>query len=218
MSGKALPMFTISTFNQNKFQPAGAVFAQRVETVGGAPKGGLFSSSSSKSEPGRNPAMEKNMDNLTRVLKEQLVINTLAVFPSAKALVDLKITFSNIGNNDAIHLAGQATATALVNRPPKTAPNSMSPPVVKPLESEGPVGPGMPPFSEDPQGLSGSRPFNGSGPLSGPGPAPGPAMLSGPRPFDAADPAALSGPRPMFGGRRNKKNKSNRRRTAKHRK
>ena len=113
-------------------------------------------------------------------------------------------------------MAGQATATALVNRPPKTAPNSMSPPVVKPLESEGPVGPGMPPFSEDPQGLSGSRPFNGSGPLSGP--APGPGMLSGPRPFDAADPAALSGSRPMFGGRRNKKNKSNRRRTAKHRK
>ena len=212
MSGKALPMFTISTFNQNRFQPAGAVFAQRVETVGGAPKGGLFSSS--KSEAGRNQAMEKNMDNLTRVLKEQLVVNTLAVFPSAKALVDLKITFSTIGNNDAIYLAGQATATALVNRPPKTAPNSMSPPVVKPLESEGPVGPGMPPFSEDPQGLSGSRPFNGSGPLSGPGPE----MLSGPRPFDAADPAALSGSRPMFGGRRNKKNKSNRRRTAKHRK
>lgn len=216
MSGKALPMFTISTFNQNKFQPAGAVFAQRVETVGGAPKGGLFSSSSSKSEPGRNPAMEKNMDNLTRVLKEQLVINTLAVFPSAKALVDLKITFSNIGTNDTIHLAGQATATALVNRPPKTAPNSMSPPVVKPIES---VGPEMLPFSEDPQGLSGSRPFNGSGPLSGPGPGPGPEMLSGPaplsgpRPFNG--PAPLSGPRPMLGGRRNK---SNKRRTAKHRK
>ena len=218
MSGKALPMFTISTFNQNKFQPAGAVFAQRVETVGGAPKGGLFSSSSSKSEAGRNPAMEKNMDNLTRALKEQLVVNTLAVFPSAKALVDLKITFSNIGTNDTIHLAGQATATALVNRPPKTAPNSMSPPVVKPLEMEGP---GMPQFSEDPQGLSGSRPFNGSGPLSGPGPGPemlsGPAPLSGPRPFNgpAAGPGPLSGPRPMFGGRRNK---SNKRRTAKHRK
>jgi len=214
MSGKALPMFTISTFNQNKFQPAGAVFAQRVETVGGAPKGGLFSSSSSKSEPGRNPAMEKNMDNLTRVLKEQLVINTLAVFPSAKALVDLKITFSNIGTNDTIHLAGQATATALVNRPPKTAPNSMSPPVVKPIESEGP---GMLPFSEDPQGLSGPRPFNGSGPLSGPlvAPGPGPEMLSGPRPFDGPAPGPLSGPRPMMGGRRNK---SNKRRTAKHRK
>ena len=192
MSGKALPMFTISTFNQNKFQPAGAVFAQRVETVGGAPKGGLFSSSSSKSEAGRNPAMEKNMDNLTRALKEQLVVNTLAVFPSAKALVDLKITFSNIGTNDTIHLAGQATATALVNRPPKTAPNSMSPPVVKPIESE--VSEDPRPFPPMNQGLSGPRPLNAAAPLSGPG------------------------PRPMLGGRRYKKNKSNRRRTAKHRK
>lgn len=201
MSGKALPMFTISTFNQNIFQPAGAVFAQRVETLGAAPKGGLFSSS--KVDLGRNPAMEKNMDNLTRVLKEQLVVNTLAVFPSAKALVDLKITFSNIGTNDTIHLAGQATATALVNRPPKTAPNSMSPPVVKPIESE--VSEDPRPFPPMNQGLSGPRPLNAAAPLSGPGPGPAPAPLSGP------------GPRPMLGGRRYKKNKSNRRRTAKHR-
>ena len=200
MSGKALPMFTISTFNQNIFQPAGAVFAQRVETLGAAPKGGLFSTS--KVDLGRNPAMEKNMDNLTRVLKEQLVVNTLAVFPSAKALVDLKITFSNIGTNDTIHLAGQATATALVNRPPKTAPNSMSPPVVKPIESE---------VSEDP------RPFP---PMNqGPGPGPGPLNAAAPLSAPAPGLGPLSGPRPgpMLGGRRYKKNKSNRRRTAKHR-
>ena len=207
MSGKALPMFTISTFNQNRFQPAGAVFAQRVETVGGSSKGGLFSSSK-PTEVGRNPAMEKSMDNLTRVLKEQLVVNTLAVFPSAKALVDLKITFSNIGTNDTIHLAGQATATALVNRPPKTATNSMSPPVVKPIEMEGQFEDPRPPQPIN-QG------FNGSGQLSGP--LAGPEMLSGPRPFDGPGPGPLSGPRPIMGGRRNKKNKSNRRRTAKHR-
>lgn len=206
MSGRALPMFTISTFNQNKFQPAGAVFAQRVETVGGAPKGGLFSSS--KAEIGRNPAMEKNMDNLTRVLKEQLVVNTLAVFPSAKALVDLKITFSNIGSNDTVHLAGQATATALVNRPPKTVPNSMSPPVVKPIESEVSEDPkAFPPMNQGPPEMLSAA---GPGPVAGPaaGPAAGPGPVVGP----------LSGPRPMMGGRRYKKNKSNRRRTAKHRK
>ena len=217
MSGKTLPMFTISTFNQNKFQPAGAVFAQRVETVGGSSKGGLFSSSK-PTEVGRNPAMEKNMDNLTRVLKEQLVVNTLAVFPSAKALVDLKITFSNIGNNDTIHLAGQATATALVDRPPKTVPNSMSPPVVKPIEKDGLSGDSRG-FQQMNQGFNGSGQLSGplAGPemLSGPRPFDGPGPLSGPRPFDG--PGPLSGPRPIMGGRRNKKNKSNRRRTAKHR-
>jgi hypothetical protein len=212
-------MFTISAFNQNKFQPAGAVFAQRVETVGGAPKGGLFSSS--KTLAGRNPIMEKNMDNLTRALKDQLIVNTLAVFPSAKALVDLKITFSNIGNNDNIYLAGQATATALVNRPPKSIPNSMSPPVVKPLETE--ESPEALQMSEDPkpvqamnQGLSAPRPLNAPALLSAPRPLNAAVALSGPAPAQA--PLQLSGPRPMLGGRRYKKNKSNRRRTVKHRK
>jgi len=30
---KQLPIFTIQTFNQNALQPAGAVFAQRVESI-----------------------------------------------------------------------------------------------------------------------------------------------------------------------------------------
>ena len=109
-----LPVFTIQTFNQNTLQPAGAVFAQRVEAVSIARN---FLAGITGSTGGRNTAMEKKMNELTKGLMEELQSQTQVAYPSAVALVDVKIHFSDIGKDDSnMFLAGQASATALIKR------------------------------------------------------------------------------------------------------
>jgi len=105
-----LPIFTIQTFNQNTLQPAGAVFAQRVEmiTAGRDFLGGITGSTG-----GRNTAIEKKMHDLTKSLVEELHLQANRAFPSAVALVDVKM---HISNDSPELLTGQASATALVKR------------------------------------------------------------------------------------------------------
>jgi len=118
----ALPMFTIQTFNQSVLQPAGAVFAQRVEAVSllrdfVAGIGGLFG--------GQSTTMEKKMNDLTKVLQDELQKKAKEQYPNVVALVDVTLTFSDIGNDaSTMFIAGQISATALVRAPSKAAPTS----------------------------------------------------------------------------------------------
>ena len=142
----ALPIFTIESFNQNTLQAAGAVFAQRVETVSllrdlFAGIGGIIG--------GRSTTMEKKMDDLTKVLLEEIQAKTISKYPNAVALIDLKLLFSDIGKTqNNMFLAGQASATVLirkvgrtsqpidVSQPTAMAPTAMAPnaaPVVQPI-------------------------------------------------------------------------------------
>ena len=111
---KPLPVFTIQTFNQNALQPAGAVFAQRVETISLARNvfagiGGIIG--------GRSTLMEKKMNDLTQALMQELDIQAKKMYPNAVALVNVQVNFSNIGKTDSsMFLAGQASATALIKR------------------------------------------------------------------------------------------------------
>jgi len=109
-----LPIFTIQTFNQNTLQPAGAVFAQRVEAVSIVRN---FLAGITGIVGGRNTAMEKKMNDLTKVLMEELQLQARTAYPNAVALVDVKVHFSDIGKDDSnMFLAGQASATALIKR------------------------------------------------------------------------------------------------------
>jgi uncharacterized protein YbjQ (UPF0145 family) len=115
----ALPMFTIQTFNQSVLQPAGAVFAQRVEAVSllrdfMAGIGGLIG--------GQSTTMEKKMNDLTKVLQDELQKKAKEQYPNVVALVDVTLTFSDIGTDaSSMFIAGQASATALVRAPSKAA-------------------------------------------------------------------------------------------------
>ena len=115
MGSRVLPIFTIQTFNQNALQAIGAVFAQQVEGV------------PISITPGRNPAMEQKIVDLTNALKYQLNTNTLSSYPKALALVDLKISFTEIGSSGQnILLLGQATATALTKKTSKAPSNRVN--------------------------------------------------------------------------------------------
>jgi uncharacterized protein YbjQ (UPF0145 family) len=109
---KPLPVFTIQTFNQNALQPAGAVFAQRVETISAGRS--FFSGTGST---GRNTMMEKKMNDLTLALMQELDIQAKKMYPSAVALVNVQVHFSDIGKTDSnMFLTGQVSATALIKR------------------------------------------------------------------------------------------------------
>jgi uncharacterized protein YbjQ (UPF0145 family) len=111
---KLLPVFTIQTFNQNALQPAGAVFAQRVETISLARNlfagiGGIVG--------GRSTLMEKKMNDLTQALMQELDLQAKKMYPNAVALVNVQLIFSDIGKTESnMFLAGQASATALIKR------------------------------------------------------------------------------------------------------
>jgi len=151
---KPLPVFTIQTFNQNALQPAGAVFAQRVETIS---VGRSFFSGTGST--GRNTMMEKKMNELTMALMQELDIQAKKMYPSAVALVNVKVHFSDIGKTDSnMFLTGQVSATALIKRvkpvgqsmvpsPMASAPLS-SPPIASPMASppmpSAPMAPAMP--------------------------------------------------------------------------
>ena len=109
---KLLPVFTIQTFNQTALQPAGAVFAQRVESIN---LGRSFFAGTGST--GRNTMMEKKMNDLTQGLVQELDIQAKKMYPNAVALVDVEVYFSDIGKTDSnMLLAGQASATALIKR------------------------------------------------------------------------------------------------------
>jgi len=134
----SLPIFTIQSFNQAALQPAGAVFAQRVESVTLARSmlAGITGSSG-----GRNTMIEKKMNDLTKILMEELQLQVKTNYPNAVALVDVKLHFSDIGKDDSnVLLVGQASATALIKRnkintSQPLAPAPMSAPMSAPLPS-----------------------------------------------------------------------------------
>jgi len=132
---RTLPVFTIQTFNQNALQPAGAVFAQRVEAISIARS---FVAGVAGVVGGRSTMMEKKMNDLTTVLMEELDLQAKKLYPSAVALINVQVHFSDIGKNDAnMFLAGQASATALIKRV-KAVGQSMIPssaPLASPLAS-----------------------------------------------------------------------------------
>jgi uncharacterized protein YbjQ (UPF0145 family) len=121
----SLPIFTIPTFNQDALQAVGAVFAQRVESISivrnfFAGIGGIAG--------GRSEMMEKKMNDLNKAIIEEIQIQARKAYPKAVALVDLKITFSDIGKNDQnMFLAAQASATAIIRRTKASAAASPIP-------------------------------------------------------------------------------------------
>ena len=126
---KPLPIFTIQTFSQTALQPAGAIFAQRVESIS---MGRNFFAGVAGAVGGRSTLMEKKMNDLTKSLMEELDIQAKRQYPNAVALVDVSVNFSEMGKNDSnMFLAGQASATALIKRV-KPAGQSMVPASVQP--------------------------------------------------------------------------------------
>jgi uncharacterized protein YbjQ (UPF0145 family) len=155
---KPLPVFTIQTFNQNALQPAGAVFAQRVETIS---VGRSFFSGTGST--GRNTMMEKKMNDLTLALMQELDIQAKKMYPSAVALVNVQVHFSDIGKTESnVFLTGQVSATALIKRvkpvgqsmipsPMSSAPLASAPmaspmasPIASPPMPSAPLAPAMP--------------------------------------------------------------------------
>lgn len=129
---KPLAVFTIQSFNQSALQPAGAVFAQRVEIISLARNvfagtGGVVG--------GRSTLMEKKMNDLTQALMQELDLQAKKMYPNALALINVQLNFSDIGKTDAnMFLAGQASATALIKRV-KPVGQSMIPLASAPLGS-----------------------------------------------------------------------------------
>ena len=139
----ALPVFTIQTFSQNTLQPAGAVFAQRVETISVARNflGGISGSGAS-----RNTVMEKKMNELNKSLLEELQSQAKAIYPSTVALVDVKIHFSDIGKDDSnILLVGQASATSLIKRNKPVASTLVAPASSAQAPAQAPAAPAQAP-------------------------------------------------------------------------
>jgi uncharacterized protein YbjQ (UPF0145 family) len=173
---KPLAVFTIQTFNQNALQPAGAVFAQRVESISIARS---FVAAIAGVAGGRSTMMEKKMNDLTQALMQELDIQAKKMYPNAVALVNVQVHFSNIGKSDNnMFLAGQASATALIKRV-KPVGQSMAP-----LGSASPMPLGSAPLGSAP----GSAPLGsplGSAPL---GSAPLPMLPAMPT---SSSPAAI---------------------------
>jgi len=196
----ALPIFTIQSFNQNALQAAGAVFVQRVESVSllrnvVAETGGSIG--------GRSTTMEKKMEDLTKSLLSEIQAQTKAKYPTAVALVDFHIAFSDIGKTDQnVFLAGQASATALVRKSRKV-PNSSMAPLAS--ESVAPVGSVAPMAPMAPMAPPMAPPMPMPTPMSVP-----PVPMSVP-PMAMAPPMAIpiqSGNAPVGGKRRSKKSKT----------
>ena len=208
----ALPIFTIQSFNQSALQPAGAVFAQRVESVSVAKSS--FAGFSSPNT-GRSTAMEKKMNDLTKALISEINSQAKATYPNAVALVDLKLQFSNIGKNgDNILLAGQASATALLKRKasapiagPVAAPVVMSQPMDMAMAVAAPVPVASQPMASQPVAMAPPAPE----PMAM---APPVAMAS--QPVAMAPPMAMAmappgpAPVPQQGARRNRRRTVNR--------
>ena len=162
---RTLPVFTIQTFNQNALQPAGAVFAQRVEAISIARS---FVAGVAGVVGGRSTMMEKKMNDLTTVLMEELDLQAKKLYPSAVALINVQVHFSDIGKNDAnMFLAGQASATALIKRV-KAVGQSMIPssaPLASPLASaplaSAPLAPPVPVNSAPIQDIVIPKPISG---------------------------------------------------------
>jgi uncharacterized protein YbjQ (UPF0145 family) len=160
----SLPIFTIQTFNQNSLQPTGAVFAQRVEAITMSRN---FLAGITGTAGGRNTAMEKKMNELTKALTEELQLQAKNTYPSAVALVDVKMQFSNIGKDDSnMLLAGQASATALIKRVKSVGSSVTSSNPVNPMPPMAPVAPVAPvasrPISPPMGSPVASRPINSS--------------------------------------------------------
>ena len=140
---KLLPVFTIQTFNQTALQPAGAIFAQRVESIS------IGRNFVAGVAGGRSTMMEKKMNDLTKALMEELDLQAKKLYPNVVALINVQVHFSDIGKNDSnMFLAGQASATALIKRVkavgqsmiPSSAPLASAPLASAPL-SPAPLAP-----------------------------------------------------------------------------
>jgi len=204
----ALPIFTIQSFNQSALQPAGAVFAQRVESIN---VGKSTFTGFSTANTGRNTGMEKKMNDLTKAVLSELNSQAKATYPNAVALVDLNLHFSNLGKTgDTILLAGQAAATALIKRKssePQVAPMSQPAPVA--MMSQPVAAPVPAPMMSQPMAAPVAMM---SQPVAAPVAAPVP-MMSQPAPVPVPLELAPSQPIQPQGGRRkrNMRSRKNRR-------
>lgn len=154
----ALPVYTIESFNQNALQAAGAIFAQRVETISllrniFAGIGGIIG--------GRSTTMEKKMEDLTKVLLEEIQAKAISKYPNAVALIDLKLQFSDIGKTqENMFLAGQASATVLIKKIGRTSQPQAQPivqPIAQPIASNKPINTQPPIAQPMPQPVGGKR-------------------------------------------------------------
>ena len=148
----ALPVFTIQSFNQNLLQAAGSIFIQRVESVSLLRNIGGFGGITG----GRSIPMEKKMNDLTKALLDELQVQAKAKYPTAIALVNVHIDFSDIGKTgDYMFLAGQLSATALVRKSPKlksSVPDSV------PMSNMAPMAPSTAPMAPmAPMAIGGKR-------------------------------------------------------------
>ena len=199
---RLLPFFTIQTFNQNSLQPAGAVFAQRVESIS---IGRSIFAGADGSVGGRSVMMEKKMNDLTRALMEELDIQAKKTYPNAVALVNVQFHFSDIGKNDSnMFLAGQASATALIKRV-KAVGQSMAPSEQLPLA----MAPAMPPAM--PPAMAPAMPPAMSQPMVSPGAS---APLS-PIPVEQVNTKLMGIPRAISGGKSKRKSFISKSRTIK---
>jgi hypothetical protein len=99
------------------------------------------------------------MNDLTQAIIQELDIQAKKMYPSAVALVNVQVHFSDIGKTDSnMFLSGQASATALIKRvkpvgqsmiPSPVASAPMASPMASPLAAPmaSPMAPAMPPSS-----------------------------------------------------------------------
>lgn len=193
-----LPIFTVQKFNKNSLQPAGAVFAQRVESISIVRN---FFAGIAGVAGGRSTMMEKKMNDLTTVLLEELDQQAIKKYPNAVALIDVDIHFSDIGKNDSnMFLAGQASATALIKRTtPITSQPTSDNRVSKPVE---PISP--PEVSDRGQPLAPMAPVQmAPAPLAQMAPAPLAPMAKAPV-LENSKPQNIFIPKPISGGKSSK--------------
>ena len=191
---RLLPVFTIQTFNQNALQPAGAVFAQRVESISITRN---FFAGVAGVVGGRSAMMEKKMNDLTTLLMEELDIQAKKLYPNAVALVNVNVHFSDICKSDSsMFLVGQASATALIKRV-KAVGQSMAPSEQLP--------PAMPPAM--PQAMSPAMSQPMAQPMA-------PAPLS-PLPVEQVNTKLMGIPRAISGGKSKRKSFISKSRTIK---
>lgn len=93
----AVPLYTISTFNQQKYMPLGAIFGKRIEAISlfrGFAAGfqGLFG--------GQIGMVEKKIQDAMEGAKADLLKQAQLMYPQAQAVIGLQIHITDVGRDD----------------------------------------------------------------------------------------------------------------------
>jgi uncharacterized protein YbjQ (UPF0145 family) len=108
----SIPLLSINYFDTQKNVPLGAVFGKRIEAISlfrGIAAGiqGLFG--------GKIDMVEKKIQDATDGAKADLLKQTQAMFPQARAIIGLQIQITDVGRDDSnqfILVTAQGTAIA----------------------------------------------------------------------------------------------------------